>query len=44
MDALEQELVERLNAYDADTLSALTSYPYVVQAIHLIQAIHVVCS
>ena len=44
LDALEQELVERLNAYDADTLSALTSYPYLVQAIHLIQAIHVVCS
>lgn len=44
LDALEQELVERLTAYDADTLSALTSYPYLVQAIHLIQAIHVVCS
>lgn len=44
LDALEQELVERLNAYDADTLSRLTSYPYLVQAIHLIQAIHVVCS
>src|SRR5262245_18547280 len=44
LDVLEQELVERLNAYDADTLSALTSYPYLVQAIHLIQAIHVVCS
>ena len=44
LDALEQALVERLRAYDAKTLSALTSYPYLVQAIHLIQAIHVVCS
>jgi transposase len=44
LDALEQEIVERLCAYDTTTLSALTSYPYLVQAIHLIQAIHVVCS
>jgi transposase len=44
LDALEQELVERLRAYDANTLSTLTSYPYLVQAIHLIQAIHVLCS
>jgi transposase len=44
LDALERELVERVCAYDAATLSRLTSYPYLVQAIHLIQAIHVVCS
>jgi transposase len=44
LDALEQEIVERLCAYDAATLSALTGYPYLVQAINLIQAIHVVCS
>lgn len=44
LEALEQEIVERLNAYDADTLSALTSYPYLAQAIRLVQAIHVVCS
>ena len=44
LEALENELVERLCAYDAATLSRLTSYPYLVQAIHLIQAIHVVCS
>ena len=44
LDALEHELVERVCAYDAATLSRLTSYPYLVQAIHLIQAIHVVCS
>jgi len=44
LDALERELVERVCAYDNATLSRLTSYPYLVQAIHLIQAIHVVCS
>jgi transposase len=44
LDALEQGIVERVNAYEAGTLSSLTSYPYLVQAIHLIQAIHVVCS
>jgi transposase len=44
LDALEQEIVERVCAYDTATLSALTSYPYLVRAIHLIQAIHVVCS
>jgi hypothetical protein len=44
LDALEREIVERLCAYKPTTLSALTSYPYLVQAIHLIQAIHVVCS
>jgi transposase len=44
LDALEQELVERVNAYDADTLRSLTSYPYFAQAIRLVQAIHVVCS
>jgi transposase len=44
LDALERQIVERVNAYDAATLSTLTSYPYLVQAIHLIQAIHVVCS
>jgi hypothetical protein len=44
MDTLEQELVERLNACDANTHSVLTSCPYLVQAFHLIQAIHVVCS
>lgn len=36
--ALEQEVVERLTAYDAATIQSLTSYPY------LIDAIHVVCS
>lgn len=36
--ALEQEVVERLRAYDAATIQSLTSYPY------LIDAIHVVCS
>jgi len=44
LDALEHEIVERVNAYDADTLSSLTSYPYLAQAIRLVQAIHVVCS
>lgn len=44
LDALEQEIVERVNAYDAERLSSLTSYPYLAQAIRLIQAIHVVCS
>jgi transposase len=44
LDALEREIVERVNAYKEDTLSSLTSYPYLVQAIHLIQAIHVACS
>lgn len=44
LDTLEQEIVDRVNAYEAATLSSLTSYPYLVQAIHLIQAIHVVCS
>src|SRR5262245_61921586 len=42
LDALEREIVERVRAYQAATLNSLTSYPYLVQAIHLIQAIHVV--
>jgi hypothetical protein len=44
LDALEKEIVERVSAYDAATLGALTSYPYLIQAIRLIQAIHVVWS
>jgi transposase len=44
LDALEREIMERVNGYDAATLRSLTSYPYLVQAIRLIQAIHVVCS
>ena len=44
LDTLEHELVERVCAYDDATLSHLTSYPYLLQAIHLVQAIHVVCS
>jgi transposase len=44
LDALEQQIVECVSAYDADTLSSLTNYPYLVQAIRLVQAIHVVCS
>jgi transposase len=38
LEALQQEVVERLRAYDARTLQSLTSYPY------LLEAIHVVCS
>ena len=36
--ALEQEVIERLSAYDGATIQSLTSYPY------LVDAIHVVCS
>jgi len=38
LEALQQEVVEKLCAYDARTLQSLTSYPY------LLEAIHVVCS
>lgn len=38
LDALVNELVDRVTAYDAATLQSLTSYPY------LLNAIHAVCS
>jgi hypothetical protein len=38
LDALEQAVVERIRAYDAAAIQSLTSYPY------LVEAIHVVCS
>jgi transposase len=37
LDALEQEIVERLCAYAAATLSALTGYPYLVEAAYALQ-------
>lgn len=36
LDALVQELVERVAAYDAPTIQSLTSYPYLVKAIHAV--------
>jgi transposase len=36
VDALVNELVDRVSAYDAPTIQSLTSYPYLVEAIHAV--------
>lgn len=38
LEALQHEVVERLCAYDARTLQSLTSYPYLLQAIHVVSS------
>ena len=38
LEALQQEVVERLCAYDAPTLQSLTSYPYLLDAIHVVSS------
>jgi len=44
LEELQQELLEHLHHYQNDTLRSLTGFAFLLQAIHLVDLIHVVCS